>query len=134
MTLARGRAERGYEAWALRLLDELAAHHARPDVATAATHYGAAMTLASELEMRPLTPAAGLGYAVCRDPPAGAGRTTLSTAIAMYQSMDMTVCLPQTETALAWWTRDGHGERYPSSSCYFTPNTVSWEGFTPYNV
>jgi tetratricopeptide (TPR) repeat protein len=103
VTLARGRGERGYEAWALRLLGELAAHHARPDVATAATHYGAAMTLASELEMRPLVAHChrGLGMlyaATGQREPAG---TTLSTAIAMYQSMDMTFWLPQTETALA---------------------------------
>jgi len=42
--LARGRGERGNEAWALRLLGEIASHHARPDEATAAAHYGAAMT------------------------------------------------------------------------------------------
>src|SRR6266700_3122254 len=42
--LARGRGERGNEAWALRLLGEIASHHARPDVATAAAHYDAAMT------------------------------------------------------------------------------------------
>jgi hypothetical protein len=52
--LARGRAEHGYEAWALRLIGETVSHHARPDAATAATHYAAAMALASELEMRPL--------------------------------------------------------------------------------
>ena len=54
LILARGRGERGYEAWALRLLGDIGSHHAHPDVATAAAHYGAAMTLASELEMRPL--------------------------------------------------------------------------------
>ncbi len=52
--LARGRGERGYEAWALRLLGDIASHHARPDVTAAAAHYGAAMTLAFELDMRPL--------------------------------------------------------------------------------
>jgi hypothetical protein len=52
--LARGRGERGNEAWALRLLGDIASRHPRPDVATAAAHYGAAMTLASELEMLPL--------------------------------------------------------------------------------
>jgi hypothetical protein len=51
--LARGRDERGYEAWARCLRGEIASHHGRPDVAAAASHYGAAMTLASELEMRP---------------------------------------------------------------------------------
>ncbi len=54
VTLARGRGERGDEAWALRLLGDIASHPGRPAVATAAAHYGAAMTLASELEMRPL--------------------------------------------------------------------------------
>ncbi len=48
------RLERGNEAWALRLLGDIASHHDRPDVTTAAAHYGAAMTLASELDMRPL--------------------------------------------------------------------------------
>jgi hypothetical protein len=49
--LARRRGERGDEAWALRLLGEIASHHARPDVPTATAHYDAAMPLASELEM-----------------------------------------------------------------------------------
>ena len=52
--LARGRGERGHEAWALRLLGDVITHRARPDVATAAAHYDAALNLASELEMRPL--------------------------------------------------------------------------------
>jgi tetratricopeptide (TPR) repeat protein len=59
--LARGRGERGYEAWALRLLGDIASHHARPDVTTAAAHYGAAMALASELDMRPLVAHCHLG-------------------------------------------------------------------------
>jgi hypothetical protein len=46
--------------WALRLRVEIASHHAGPDVATAVVHYGAALTLASELEMRPLV--AGLWW------------------------------------------------------------------------
>ena len=61
LTLARERGERGYEAWALRLLGEIASHHDRPDVATAEAHYGAAMALASELEMRPLVAHCHLG-------------------------------------------------------------------------
>src|SRR5207245_61791 len=61
VTLARGRGERGNEAWALRLLGEIASHPGRPDVATAAAHYGAAMTLASELGMRPLVAHCHLG-------------------------------------------------------------------------
>src|SRR5262245_25175134 len=52
--LARRRGERGYEAWALRLLGDVITHHASPDIATAAAHYDAALSLASQLEMRPL--------------------------------------------------------------------------------
>jgi hypothetical protein len=61
LMLVRGRGERVYEGWALRLLGEIASHHARPDVGTAAEHYGAAMALASELEMRPLVAHCHLG-------------------------------------------------------------------------
>jgi hypothetical protein len=61
VTLARGRGERGYEAWARRLQGEIASHHGRPDVAIAASQYGAAITLASELEMRPLVAHCHLG-------------------------------------------------------------------------
>jgi hypothetical protein len=45
---------RAAEAWALRLLGDVTTHRAHPDVATATAHDGAAMNLASELEMRPL--------------------------------------------------------------------------------
>jgi tetratricopeptide (TPR) repeat protein len=36
--LARERGERGYEAWALRLLGDIASHHDRPEVAMVETH------------------------------------------------------------------------------------------------
>src|SRR5262249_13671878 len=61
VALARDRGERGYEAWALRLLGEIASHQDPPDVATTEAHYGAAMALASELGMRPLTAHCHLG-------------------------------------------------------------------------
>jgi hypothetical protein len=101
--LARGRGERGYEAWALRLLGEIASHHARPNVATAAAHYGAAMTLASELEMRPLVAHChcGLGTLYAATGQREQARAELSTAVEMYRVMDMTFWLPQTEAALA---------------------------------
>jgi hypothetical protein len=61
--LARALAECGvfYEGDAHGLLGDIASHHARPDVTTAAAHYNAAMTLASELEMRPLVAHCHLG-------------------------------------------------------------------------
>ena len=97
--LARGRGERGYEAWALRLLGEIASHHARPDVATAAAHYGAAMTLASELEMRPLVAHChlGLGRLYRRTGKPEQAQEHLTTATAMYGEMGMTYWLEKLE-------------------------------------
>jgi tetratricopeptide (TPR) repeat protein len=99
--LARGRGERGYEAWALRLLGETASHHGRPDVATAAAHYGAAMTLASELEMRPLVAHChlGLGRLYQRTGKREQAQEHLTTATAMYGEMGMTSRLEKLERA-----------------------------------
>jgi tetratricopeptide (TPR) repeat protein len=100
--LARGRGERGFEAWALRLLGEIASHHGRPDVATAAAHYGAAMTLASELEMRPLVAHChlGLGRLYRRADNRDQAQEHLATATAMYAEMRMTYWLNQAETEM----------------------------------
>src|SRR3989304_6192729 len=48
------RKERGYEAWALRLLGEIASHRDPPEVEKAEDHYHQALALAAELGMRPL--------------------------------------------------------------------------------
>jgi class 3 adenylate cyclase/tetratricopeptide (TPR) repeat protein len=100
--LAHGRGERGYEAWALRLLGEIVSHHGRPDVATAAAHYGAAMTLASELEMRPLVAHChlGLGGLHRRTGDLVRARDHLTTAATMYREMDMGFWLEKAETEL----------------------------------
>jgi len=97
--LARGRGERGYEAWALRLLADVTTHRARPDVATAAAHYGAAMNLASELEMRPLLAHChfGLGTFYRRTGKPEQAKEHLTTAAAMYGDMGMTYWLEKLE-------------------------------------
>jgi class 3 adenylate cyclase/tetratricopeptide (TPR) repeat protein len=97
--LARGRGERGYEAWGLRLLGEVALHHARPDIATAAAHYGAAMILASELDMRPLVAHChfGLGRLYRRTGNPAQGHEHLTAARAMYGEMSMTYWLEKLE-------------------------------------
>jgi Flp pilus assembly protein TadD len=53
--------------------------------------------------MRPLTAHChrGLGTLYAKTGQREQARTELSTAIEMYQAMDMTFWLPQTETALA---------------------------------
>jgi class 3 adenylate cyclase/tetratricopeptide (TPR) repeat protein len=90
--LARGRGERGYEAWALRLLGDIGSHGASPDVTTAAAHYGAAMSLASELEMRPLVAHChhGLARLYRRTGNPGPAQEHLAIATAMYGDMGMT--------------------------------------------
>jgi class 3 adenylate cyclase/tetratricopeptide (TPR) repeat protein len=97
VTLARRRGERGYEAWALRLLGEVGAHSARPDVAAAAPHFTAAMNLASELEMRPLVAHchAGLGTLYRRTGDLEQAEEHLTMARAMYGEMGMTY----------WWEK-----------------------------
>jgi len=93
--LARGRGERGNEAWALRLLGEIASHHAGSDVAAATAHYGAAMPLASELKMRPLVAHChlGLGRLYWRTDKRDQAQERLNTATAMYGEMGMTYWL-----------------------------------------
>jgi len=101
VALARRRGARGDEAWALRLLGDVALHRDRPEAATAAAHYGAAMTLASELEMRPL-------LAHCHSGLAGLYRRIgqpeqaeehLAAARAMYGEMGMTHWLAKLENS-----------------------------------
>jgi len=101
LMLARGRGERVYEAWVLRLLGEIASHLARPDVGTAAEHYGAAMALASELEMRPLVAHchAGLGRLYGRTGKSEQAQEHRTTAAAMYGEMGMTYFLDKVEEA-----------------------------------
>jgi tetratricopeptide (TPR) repeat protein len=96
VTLARERGERGYEAWALRLLAEVASHGSRPE---AEVQYGTAMALASELEMRPLVAHCHLG--LCRLYRRTGKREQahehLTTATRMYREMNMRFWLQKAE-------------------------------------
>jgi len=97
--LTRERGERGHEAWALRLLGEMASHRDRPDVAMAEGHFGAAMALASELGMRPLAAHChlGLGTLYAKIGRLEHARAELSTTMVLYRAMEMTFWLPQME-------------------------------------
>jgi tetratricopeptide (TPR) repeat protein len=103
LDLARAHKERGHEAWALRLLGEVATHQAPLEIELAEHHYRQALALAEELGMRPLQAHChrGLGTLYARTGQREQARTALSTAIEMYQSMEMTFWLPETEAALA---------------------------------
>jgi class 3 adenylate cyclase/tetratricopeptide (TPR) repeat protein len=95
--------ERGNQAWSLRLLGEIAAHRAPPDVDAAAAHYRQALTLADELGMRPLQAHChhGLGTLYATVGQRAQAHAALTTALEMYRAMDMTFWLPQAEAALA---------------------------------
>jgi tetratricopeptide (TPR) repeat protein len=103
LALARERQERGHQAYALRLLGDIVAWRDPSDLAQAGEYYQQALVLADELAMRPLQAhchrSLGTLYAAIGEQESA--RTELSTAIEMYQAMDMMFWLPQTETALA---------------------------------
>jgi len=94
--------ERGHEAYALRLLGEVAAQRHPPKDEQATAYYQQALALAEELGMRPLQAhchlSLGTLYATRAQPEQA--RAVLSTAIALYRAMDMTLWLPRATTAL----------------------------------
>jgi len=102
LALTRQRGERGFEAWALRLLAEVASYPDPPDVETAEGHYRQAMALADELGMRPLVAHChlGLGRLYRRTGDSVQAREHLTTAATMYRDMDMGFWLAQAEAAL----------------------------------
>jgi class 3 adenylate cyclase/tetratricopeptide (TPR) repeat protein len=103
LTLTCAHQERGHQAYALRLLGDIAVHRTPPDIAAAAAHYRQALTLAEELGMRPLQAHChrGLGMLYAATGQREQARAALSAAIDLYRAMEMTFWLPQTEAALA---------------------------------
>jgi class 3 adenylate cyclase/tetratricopeptide (TPR) repeat protein len=103
LELSRERKERGYEAWILRLLGEIAAHRNSPDAEQAAAHYRQALVLAEELGMHPLQAHChlGLGTLYTKIGRQEEARAELSAAIALYRGMEMTFWLGRAEPALA---------------------------------
>jgi hypothetical protein len=103
LALTCERQQRSYQAYTLRLLGEIAAHRDPPDVTLGEVHYQQALTLVDELGMRPLQAHChlGLGRLYARVEQREQARVELSTAIALYRSMEMTLWLPQAEATLA---------------------------------
>ncbi len=99
LDLARQDKQRGCEAWALRLLGEIALHSDPPDVENAEASYRRALTLAEELGMRPLAAHChvGLGTLYRRIGKLDQARSELSLAIDLYRSMEMTFWLEKAE-------------------------------------
>jgi tetratricopeptide (TPR) repeat protein len=101
--LARERQERSNEAYALRLLGNIAARCEPPEAEQAEAHYRQALALAEELGMRPLQAHCHLGLGALYAQGGKVDRATraLSTVMAMYQTMAMTFWQPQAAAALA---------------------------------
>jgi tetratricopeptide (TPR) repeat protein len=100
---ARERQERGYQAYALRLLGDIALRREPAERDQAEAHYSQALALAEELGMRPLQAHchASLGTLYATIGRRAEARAELDTAIKLYRAMEMTFWLPQTEAALA---------------------------------
>jgi tetratricopeptide (TPR) repeat protein len=103
LELSHTHQEQGHQAYALRLLGDIAAHRDPPESALAEAHYQQALDLAEELGMRPLLAHChhGLGTLYARIGQPEQTRTELAAAIALYRAMGMTFWLPQAEAALA---------------------------------
>ena len=103
LALARAHQERRNQAYALRLLGEIAAHRDPPEVALAEAHYQQAFALAEEVGMRPLQAHChlGLGVLYAKTGQREQAADELAAAIELYRAMEMTFWLPQAEAALA---------------------------------
>jgi tetratricopeptide (TPR) repeat protein len=101
--IARQYKQCGWQARALWLLGESTARQASPEVEPATGHYRQALALAEALGMRPLQAHChrGLGTLYAQTGHRELARTALSAAIVLYQTMEMTFWLPQTEATLA---------------------------------
>ena len=100
---ARAYQERSHQAYALRLLGEIAARREPLEAAPAEDHYRQALALAEELGMRPLVAHChrSLGTLYAANGQREQAATELAAAIDLYRAMDMTFWLPQTDIALA---------------------------------
>ncbi len=99
LVLARERAERGNEAYALGSLADIAAHGGEPEFETGERYYEDAIDLTRELGMRPLMARCRFGLALLRRR-AGrwdAARESLALATALFESLDMPLWLSRTE-------------------------------------
>jgi tetratricopeptide (TPR) repeat protein len=83
--------ERGHQAWALRLLGEVAGLVEPPAVGEAEGYFGKALALAEELEMRPLQARAhlGLGRLLRLTGERDRAEDHLATALGLLREMDM---------------------------------------------
>jgi tetratricopeptide (TPR) repeat protein len=99
LTLSRRHGQRGWEAWTLRLLADLAARRSEIE---ATGPYEEALALATELGMRPLAAHCQLGRGVLesRTGSPERAREYLNAAVSEYRRMQMPFWLEQAESAM----------------------------------
>jgi tetratricopeptide (TPR) repeat protein len=102
LALARTHQQRSHQAYALRLLGDIAARREPSESDQTEAYYRQALALAHELGMHP--PLAhchlGLGTLYGRMGRVEPARAELIAAIELYRAMDMTFWLPQAEAEL----------------------------------
>jgi tetratricopeptide (TPR) repeat protein len=103
LVLARAHQEWAHQAYALRLLGEIAVQREPPARDQAEAHYHQALVLTEELGMRPLQAHChrSLGTLYATIGRLEQARAALSTAIELYRAMAMTFWLPQAEAVRA---------------------------------
>jgi tetratricopeptide (TPR) repeat protein len=117
LEVTRTQKQRGYQAYALRLLGDIAAHCTPPEVELAEDYYRQSLALAEAIGMRPLQAHChrDLGTLYKRIGRVEQAHVELSAAIALYRAMDMTFWLHPAETTLTQLDheRAAHSESYP---------------------
>jgi tetratricopeptide (TPR) repeat protein len=103
LEVTRTQKQQGYQAYALRLLGEIAARREPPEVELAEDYYRQALALAEAIGMRPLVAHChrGLGTLYAAMGRRAEARAELNTAIDLYSAMEMTLWLPEAKAALA---------------------------------
>jgi hypothetical protein len=112
LEVTRTQKQRGYQAYALRLLGGVAAHRTPPEVGAAERHYRQALALAEAIGMRPLQAHChlDLGTLYAKASIREQARAELATAVELYRAMEMTFWLHPAETTLAHVEgRSSHG-------------------------
>ena len=102
LEMARAQPQRGTEAWAWRLLGEIAAQTDPPGVQEAETTYQEALTRASDLGMRPLVAHCHLGLGkLYRRTDSAKAKEHFATSTAMYREMGMGFWLEQAKAEMS---------------------------------
>jgi tetratricopeptide (TPR) repeat protein len=102
LALASGSGERGYQAWAHKLLGDVIQEESS-NPTEALTHYAPSMALATELAMRPLQAHIhlSLGRLYRRQNQIAQAKTELSLALTSYRSMEMPIWIGAAEQELS---------------------------------